>query len=168
MDYLAKRVKKRYGLKTGSGVEETKSNEPTPHHPTPENIDFTPPPPTHKSPKISLDDMKKKVEVLKAKSRPTSPISQTKKQLNYNEDSSDDEKTVNNDTITVADELKPIYLKAQKYLKTLENEKNSYNLHNNNKAAYEKLNKYMTEITGKPSDFKKLKTFREKLLVNFS
>ena len=138
------------------------------YHPTPENIDFTPPPPTHKSPKISLDDMKKKVEVLKAKSRPTSPIAQAKKQLNYNEDSSDDEKTVNNDTITVADELKPIYLKAQKYLKTLENEKNSYNLHNNNKAAYEKLNKYMSEITGKPSDFKKLKTFREKLLVNFS
>jgi hypothetical protein len=89
--------------------------------------------------------LKKKVEVLKAKSRPTSPIAQAKKQLNYNEDSSDDEKTVNNDTITVADELKPIYLKAQKYLKTLENEKNSYNLHNNNKAAYEKLNKYMTE-----------------------
>jgi len=179
MDKFARKVKK--GLKTGStGVEESKSNnEPKkatitlkPTSPPPDkssDINTAPPPPPTplKSPH-TVASIKKKIDDLKGQSRPTSPIAQTKKQLEYNSDEDSDSTTVNNDTVTVVDELKPIYLQAQKYLEKFENEKNSYNLFNNNKKAYEKLNKFMSDITGKPSDIKKLKTFRQKLLVNFS
>ena len=147
IDRFQKKVKKRYQLKLGSkGVEESKSNEPKkapitlkPTSPPPDKSEDTPPPPP--------------------------PL---KSPHTVESDSDSDSTTVNNDTITVSDALKPIYLKAQKYLETFENEKNSYNLFNNNKKAYEKLNKYMSDITGKTSDIRKLKTFRQKLLVNFS
>jgi hypothetical protein len=71
--------------------------------------------------------------------------------------------------ITVADNLKPIYLKAQQYLErdTLVKLENRVNLKDTNLKAYTKLNKYLSDITGKPSDFKKIGTLRSKLLVQF-
>ena len=40
-------------------------------------------------------------------------------------------------------------------------------LKDTNLKAYTKLNKYLSDITGKPSDFKKIGTLRSKLLVQF-
>ena len=69
----------------------------------------------------------------------------------------------------MADNLKPYYLNAQKYLRReeLRDLKNSVNLKDTNEKAYKKLNEYYKSITGKDNDIKKIGTFRAKLLVNF-
>jgi hypothetical protein len=71
--------------------------------------------------------------------------------------------------ITVADNLKPIYLKAQTLLQSnnLINLENRVNLFSTNVKAYTKLNKYLSDITGKPSEIKKIGTLRKKLVVQF-
>ena len=71
--------------------------------------------------------------------------------------------------ITVATHLQPIYVKAQKYLngEDLKGLVNSVNLKDTNIKAYDKLNKYLAQITGKPSDIKKIGTLRKKLFVQF-
>ena len=71
--------------------------------------------------------------------------------------------------ITVATHLQPIYVKAQKYLngEDLKGLVNSVNLKDTNIKAYDKLNKYLAQITGKPSDIKKIGTLRKKLLIQF-
>ena len=71
--------------------------------------------------------------------------------------------------ITVADNIKPFYLKAQTLLQSnnLVNLENRVNLFTTNVKAYTKLNKYLSDITGKPSDVKKIGTLRKHLLVQF-
>ena len=142
---VLKEIKDKSTPKTPEGVDESKtSNTPIPSRPT------TPIPSRTTTP---------------VKSRPASPVKTTN-----DDDYDSDNTTVNNDTITVADNLKPIYQKAQA---TLNKDKykdlpNKTNLYNTNPKLYKKLNDALAAITGKPSDIKKLGTLRQKLLVNFN
>jgi len=108
-----------------------------------------------------------------AKSRPASPAKATPAPSGKptgDEDYDSDTTTVNNDTITVADNLKPYYQKAQNILtdKKYKDLPNSTNIANTNPKLYNDLNDLITKITGKPSDIKKIGTLRKKLMVNFS
>ena len=60
-------------------------------------------------------------------------------------------------------------MKAQKILnsKNFKDLKNSVNLKDTNETAYKELNKCLSDITGKPSDLKKIGTLRCKLLIKF-
>ena len=185
---LQKKIKSAFANKTiKSGVEESKSTEPqkaiitlkpTGPPPVKSGGDITPPPPPLplKSPH-TVASMRKKIDEIKARSAGNTPETVTRKHLEFEEEDDDDESGYESDKtvvqgmepITVADNIKPFYLKAQTLLQSnnLVNLENRVNLFTTNVKAYTKLNKYLSDITGKPSDVKKIGTFRKKLLVTF-
>jgi len=160
-------IKARFNKMVNKAAEENKSNEPE------KTIKLDPnTPPPKKASQLAQEYLEK---VGKPRSNPSTPVTITRKQLEYKEDDDegggyDSDKTdVLGEIITVADNLKPIYIKAQKYLVSteLKDLKNSVNLKDTNIKAYDKLNKFLAQITGKPSEIKKIGTLRKKLLVQF-
>ena len=83
----------------------------------------------------------------------------------------DDDKTVNNDEVSVPENLKPIFQEAYKILneKLVKTMPDSFNLFNANPEKCRELNKFVDKIQGKKagtSNIRTMKTLRERLHYN--
>jgi len=186
MEYLAKKIRKRYKniipeiQKTKAiykpvlnEIKEMNEKKGKKEEPQKATITLKPTASPEKTP-VTVAAMQKRIDELRAKSAPNSPVTTTRKQIEKQPDDDegyDSDKTdvQGMEPITVADNIKPFYLKAQALLQSnnLVNLENRVNLFTTNVKAYTKLNKYLSDITGKPSDVKKIGTLRKHLLVQF-
>ena len=163
---------KKQTEKLNSGVEESKTEpqkaiitlKPTGPPPVKSGGDKTPlpPPPPLKSPH-TVASMRKRIEDLKAKSASNSPVTDTRKHLEFEEEDEnvDDDKTVNNDTFNVSDTLKSSFVEAHEILNKFTGEKDGYSIKEKNPDDFVRLNELCDKILNKPKGTNKWATFRK-------
>ena len=126
------------------------------------------PPP--RSPLVSSEAIQKRIDDLKSKSAPSTPVSTFRKQPEKDEeeddDDGDDDKTVSNDDFNVSDTLKSSFVEGHKILDGFNSKPEKYSVFKNDKPSYTKLNLLIDKIQNKKegtSDFKTLRTLQREL-----